>query len=156
MGLLAAVWSIAGKAAAGRRLWKLFNGAVFLAAVSAVLYATIYSRGEAPQPAVLMPFSSFQEAKIQPELYRSMLMNVFLFQPIGLSLPNILPKKAHPVALTASFALLLSVGVEAAQFWFQLGRCETDDVIMNTLGAVIGCAAYQSPDGFCRPEKKQA
>ena len=70
-----------------------------------------------------------------------MLMNVFLFQPIGLVLPNLLPKKAHPVFVTVVFAMLLSIGVEAAQFHYQLGRCEIDDVIMNTLGAAIGAAA---------------
>lgn len=61
-----------------------------------------------------------------------MLMNAFLFVPVGLSLPNVLPPKMHPVA----------VAVEAAQLWFHLGRCEVDDVILNTLGAAIGAAAY--------------
>lgn len=63
---------------------------------------------------------------------RAMLMNAFLFVPVGLSLPNVLPPKTHPVA----------VAVEAAQLWFHLGRCEVDDVILNTLGAAIGAAAY--------------
>ena len=44
--------------------------------------------------------------------------------------------------ITVVFALLLSIGIEAAQLHFHLGRCETDDVIMNTLGAVVGAAAY--------------
>lgn len=71
-----------------------------------------------------------------------MLMNIFLFEPIGLSLPNILPKKAHPVAATVIIAILSSVLIEAAQYCFCLGRCEIDDVIMNTLGTAIGGIAY--------------
>ena len=136
--LWAAVKYLAGK----HRWWRVFNGAVFLGITGVILYMTVFARGENHQPAALMPFSTFAEAKIQPELYRAMLMNIFLFEPIGLSLPNVLLKKAHPVAAAAAFSMLLSIGIEASQFCFQLGRCETDDVIMNTLGAVIGTAAY--------------
>ena len=42
---------------------------------------------------VLMPFVGLIEAQTQPEMYRSMLMNVFLFVPFGLSMPHILPEK---------------------------------------------------------------
>ena len=141
MLFLVILWAIIGKIAGKRLWWKLFNGAVFLGIVAVILYTTVYTRGENPQAPVLMPFHSFIEARVQPELYRSMLMNIFLFEPIGLSLPNILPKKAHPVAVTVIFAMLFSISIEASQFCFKLGRCETDEVIMNTLGAVIGTAA---------------
>lgn len=142
MLMLAILWAVIGKIAGKRLWWRLFNTVVFLGIVSAILYTTVYARGENLQTPVLMPFHSFIEAKIQPELYRAMLMNIFLFEPIGLSLPNILPQKVHPVADTVVFAMLLSIGIEASQFCFYLGRCETDDVIMNTLGAIIGAAAY--------------
>lgn len=91
---------------------------------------------------VFIPFHSFYEAKTQPEIYRTMLMNIFLFEPIGLSLPNILPKKAHPVAVTVIIAILFSVIIEAAQYRFCLGRCEIDDVIFNTSGAFVGALGY--------------
>lgn len=32
----------------------------------------------------------------------------------------------------------MDIGIEAAQFYYDLGRCEVDDVIMNTLGCAIG------------------
>ena len=142
MVVLVILWAAIGKIAGRRQWWKWFNAVVFLGIVSAILYTTVYARGENLQTPVLIPFHSFIEAKIQPELYRAMLMNIFLFEPIGLSLTNILPQKAHPVAITVVFAMLLSIGIEASQFCFHLGRCETDDVIMNTLGAVIGATAY--------------
>lgn len=71
-----------------------------------------------------------------------MLMNVFLFVPIGLSLPFALSKKKHPVIITMIAAFLFSVSIEAIQYYFALGLCEMDDVIMNTLGAMIGTLAY--------------
>lgn len=142
MIMLVILWATIKNLADKSLWWRLFNAVVFLGIVAVILYMTVYTRGENPQAPVLMPFHSFMEAKIQPELYRSMLMNIFLFEPIGLSLPNILPQKAHPVAVTVAVALFLSLGIEASQFYFHLGRCETDDVIMNTLGATIGAAAY--------------
>lgn len=127
----------------GNRLWwKLFNSAVFVIAVFAILYTTLYSRTESYQVPVFIPLHSFYQAKTQPEMYRVMLMNIFLFEPIGLSLPNILPKNAHPVAVTIIIAILFSVLIEATQYYFCLGRCEIDDVIMNTLGAAIGGIVY--------------
>lgn len=127
----------------GKRLWwKLFNSAVFIIAVFAIFYTTLYSRTESYQVPVFIPLHSFYQAKTQPEMYRVMLMNIFLFEPIGLSLPNILPKKVHPVAVTIIIAILLSVLIETAQYYFCLGRCEIDDVIMNTLGAASGGIAY--------------
>ena len=142
MILLVILWAVMGNQFGARLWWRLFNGAVCFGVVAVILYMTVYTRGENPQEPALAPFQSFLEAKRQPELYRAMLMNVFLFEPIGLSLPQILPKKAHPVVITVVFSLLLSIGIEAAQLHLHLGRCEADDVIMNTLGAVIGAAAY--------------
>lgn len=143
MIFLVILWAVMGNQFGARLWWKLFNGAVFFGIVAVILYMTVYTRGENPQEPALAPFQSFLEAKIQPELYRAMLMNVFLFEPIGLSLPQILPKKAHPVVITVVFALLLSIGIEAAQLHFHLGRCETDDVIMNTLGAILGTVSVK-------------
>lgn len=142
MLILLLLWAIFGTIAKKRLWWKLLNTAVFLGIIAGILYATVYSRAEQPQMHVLIPFHSFAEAKKQPELYRSMLMNIFLFQPIGMSMPNILPQKIRPVALTILFALVFSTGIEAVQYFFSLGRCEIDDVIMNTLGAAVGTTAH--------------
>ena len=92
---------------------------------------------------ILIPFYSFVEAQKQPELYRSMLMNVFLFFPLGLTLPYALPEKWNRKGLLTIFlALVFSIGIELAQYQFHLGRAETDDVICNTLGCVIGTLSY--------------
>lgn len=39
-------------------------------------------------------------------------------------------------------SLVTSISIEFAQYIFNLGWCEVDDVISNTLGAVIGCGLY--------------
>ena len=123
--------------------WKLLNILTVVGILIVIGIATLSSRNGSGTELILTPFQSFQEAKIQPERYRSMLMNVFLFFPLGLSMPFALPKKWKlNVFCTILFALMLSVGIEFAQYHYQLGRAEIDDVICNTLGTVIGSSAY--------------
>ncbi len=142
MLLLIFLWGYMGFREGGSLRWRLGNFAVFVGIVAVIFYMTVYTRGESPSEAILIPFQSFQEAKIQPELYRSMLMNVFLFVPIGLSLPFVLGKGKLPGFLTVAGALAFSAGVEYLQYRYGLGRCEVDDIIMNTLGAAVGCLAH--------------
>ena len=142
MLLLILLWGYLGFREGNSLRWRLGNLAVFAGIAAVIFYMTVYTRGESPSEAILMPFQSFQEAKIQPELYRSMLMNVFLFVPIGLSLPFVLGKGKIPAFFTVAAALAFSAGIEYLQYRYALGRCEVDDVIMNTLGAAVGCLAH--------------
>ena len=90
---------------------------------------------------ILTPFAALSAARQQPELYRAMLMNVFLFFPLGLTLSNALPRKWHRwgrIILTTLVGCALSAGIEYAQYRCALGLAETDDVICNTLGAFLG------------------
>lgn len=142
MAFMVILWGIFGKKGKNKQWWCIINAVVFVCAVLLILYMTIYSRSEAAKEAILIPFYSFILAREQPELYRSMLMNIFLFVPIGLSLPFVLSKKKHSIIMTMITAFLFSASIEAIQYYFALGLCEVDDVIMNTLGAMIGALAY--------------
>lgn len=93
---------------------------------------------------ILTPFAALSAARQQPELYRAMLMNVFLFFPLGLTLSNALPQKWHRwgrIILTTLVGCALSAGIEYAQYRCALGLAETDDVICNTLGAFLGAVS---------------
>ena len=106
-----------------------------------ILYATILTRTPGDYKPILTPFATFTAALQQPELYREMLMNVFLFFPLGLTLSNALSRKWHRwlrIILTTLVGCALSAGIEYAQYRYALGLAETDDVICNTLGAFIG------------------
>lgn len=109
-----------------------------------ILYATILTRTPGDYELILTPFATFTAARQQPELYREMLMNVFLFFPLGLTLSNALPRKWHrwgKIALTTLVGCALSAGIEYAQYRCALGLAETDDVICNTLGAFLGAVS---------------
>ena len=117
------------------------NFVLFCAAVIAILYATILNRTPGNYELILTPFAALSAARQQPELYREMLMNIFLFFPLGLTLSNALPRKWHRwlrIILTTLVGCILSAGIEYAQYRYALGLAETDDVICNTLGAFIG------------------
>ena len=142
MLLLIFLWGYLGFREGREKRWRLLNFILFAGTAAAIFYMTVYTRGEGAGEVVLVPFQSFQEAKIQPELYRSMLMNVFLFVPIGLSLPFLLGRGRLPEVLTVALALAFTAGIEYLQYRYALGRCEVDDVIMNTLGAAVGTLAH--------------
>ena len=126
------------------RRWTMANFVWFCAAVIAILCATILNRTPGNYELILTPFATFTAALQQPELYRAMLMNVFLFFPLGLTLSNALPRKWHRwlrIILTTLVGCALSAGIEYAQYRCALGLAETDDVICNTLGAFLGATS---------------
>ena len=125
----------------GERRRVLLNTELACAAVFIILYTTILTRTPGVPAVILAPLASLTAARQQPELYREMLMNVFLFFPLGLTLSNALPRKWHRwgrIILTTFIGCALSAGIEYAQYRYALGLAETDDVICNTLGAFIG------------------
>lgn len=138
MLFLAAAWAwlarcYAARPAAVQRGWRIGNGVLAALSLGAVLYATLLDRGGETVGFTLRPFQLLRDAAAEPELYRSLLMNVLLFEPLGLTLAQALPPHRT--------AMLLSAVIEAAQYAFGLGRAETDDVLCNTLGALLGALA---------------
>ena len=140
MVLVLVVWGRLSAHIAAKR-WQRGNLVLTALMAAAILYATILIRSEGSTGLILTPFATIVAARQQPELYREMLMNVFLFFPLGLTLSNALPRKWHcwvRIAITTFVGCILSVGIEYVQYCYALGMAEVDDVICNTLGASIG------------------
>lgn len=156
IAVLVLFWSLLGFYAnrydTTRRLWIGFNICVLTISSIVILYLTILNRLDMEsmkgierlslqRELILVPFHSFQKARTQPEIYRSMLMNIYLFVPWGLSFPLTLSGKLYSKAcavLTVIVALLFSISVEALQYYMGIGQSEVDDVLMNSLGCLIG------------------
>ncbi len=140
MLILILIWAILYQHFKKKR-WAAINAIIFSLSTVVILYATIMGRTSGDYELILMPFSTFTAARQQSELYREMLMNVFLFFPLGLTLSNALPRKWRRwvrVILTTLIGCISSIGIERAQYRYALGMAETDDVICNTLGAFTG------------------
>ncbi len=127
-----------------KRRWIAINKVLFCLSTAIILYTTLLTRMPGGYEVVLTPFAALAAARQQPELYREMLMNVFLFFPLGLTLSNALPRRwGHwrRISVTTLVGCLLSAGIEYAQYRFCLGMAETDDVLCNTLGALLGAGS---------------
>lgn len=112
--------------------------------IVAVLWITIFSRTPGyAHPPELIPFHSYRKllATGITEIIRTNFMNVALFYPAGLLTASLLPEKwsYRRKLLTVVIAFpLFSLMIEYTQFFYALGEPEVDDLIHNTLGAVIG------------------
>ncbi len=82
----------------------------------------------------LVPFSN----DIDPVGY---LLNVLLFVPFGIIVPFIWQKKAD-FTYTAGTAFLFSLLIEVSQM-LNIRSPDIDDLLLNTLGAMIGFILYQ-------------
>lgn len=75
------------------------------------------------------------------EIYRANYVNAVLFFPSGLLGFEMLPKcwsEGWKWLLTTVLLALFSACIEYAQYRHGLGLAEVDDVIHNTLGALLG------------------
>lgn len=125
---------------------KRFRKAILIADLAVMFYLTLYRGCYDVRQINLLPFWSFRKWAA-PDVRWQIYMNVFLFIPYGAVLKSLGTKR--PV-LTA---LLTSAAIEAAQFLFFLGMCETDDVINNTLGALVGCTVYKIAESVVQKVK---
>lgn len=140
MVLALVVWGGSAAHIAAKR-WRRGNLVLAIFVAAAILYATIFNRSEGSTALILTPFATFAAARQQPELYREMLMNIFLFSPLGLTLSNALPRRWHRwvrITLTTLVGCIFSAGIEYVQYRCALGVAEVDDVICNTIGSLIG------------------
>lgn len=79
---------------------------------------------------------------------RTNFMNTILFYPVGLFGSELLPnrwKYVQKAVLIGIIFALMSLGIEFCQYRYALGLAEVDDVIHNTLGALLGTLAGLIP-----------
>ena len=112
----------------------LLMGYVFL-----VLCTTIFYREETFEKRYyLQPLWSY--GVLYNKLLAQIIMNVFLFIPIGFLVGGALKKKHLWNAL--GFGFVLSLFIEVTQLISTRGVFNVDDIIHNTLGCVIGFICF--------------
>ena len=106
---------------------------LFGAYIAAVLWITLFSRLGTERRSFLLPFHSYVEIlKGNRQFLLENIGNVVLFIPLGVALQSIGVRDVKKAGFLASLL------IEVVQFTFALGTFECDDLIHNTLGAVIG------------------
>ena len=121
-------------------LSQVFAGEFLFVFIMIVLASTVFTRApNSIRTYELTPFWSWWEAASgNLGLLREIVLNMILFLPIGILLPFVFGKK-----ILLRYALLAGISfsfiVECSQLLFCRGLFEWDDIIDNSIGAIIGC-----------------
>lgn len=108
--------------------------------------ATVITRSPSAEAQIILePFRTYRQYYTDEFTWFEIRANVLLFIPIGFLLPVVIKK---PVWLPPVIGVGISVIIEFIQLITHRGMCETDDVISNTIGFLIGFAALWLINGF--------
>lgn len=105
-----------------------------------VLQLTILSRVPLPKYNGIdwVFLSRWSESDAQKACY---IANIVMFFPLGVLLP-MAGKPMRHILVAAPVATICSIGIEAVQLKYHLGACQLDDVLLNSLGFLIGFLVY--------------
>lgn len=110
-----------------------------------MIYSTLIDRSSETESAglCLIPFYSYYQLfNGNTDIFKQSIMNIAFFYPLGFLIGGLdvkfISKRRWIIAL---LAFVFSFYIESLQFIFHLGYAEIDDVIHNTLGAIIGIIA---------------
>ena len=74
----------------------------------------------------------------------NLLGNVVLFMPLGILLGLIFNQRGRVGLKIAFCGFFLSFSLETAQLLFMIGQFDVDDLLLNSLGGLLGYAMYRS------------
>ncbi|MBQ6927335.1 MAG: VanZ family protein [Oscillospiraceae bacterium] len=122
------------KSGSSRRYQLLF----FLLYGSTVLWFTVLKRSAVFSPAKTELFWSYRQwLDGNQKIGRQILLNIAMFFPFGFFLGGLLKRRARLITVAVS-AAVFSLLIESLQFILMRGLFELDDVVSNTLGALLG------------------
>ncbi|RDU35864.1 VanZ family protein [Neobacillus piezotolerans] len=90
-----------------------------------------------PLHTILRYFSSWEGFSLTDEFFG----NILAFLPFGFFMPLLFGKLATRARIAAC-SFLLSLCVETVQFSFRVGAFDVDDLILNTVGGMIGYGIF--------------
>ena len=122
-----------------RNGWRKIVGLALVEYVFLIYCSTvIYRMSSETRGHNFMPFWSYE----RPELMVENIMNVAVFVPVGILLG--LAFRTMTFWKDLLIGVAISSSIETMQFYFHRGFAETDDVMHNTVGCIIGCIIVKS------------
>ena len=150
------IWTFLAVLFDKKRGWMIVNCVLCFSYIICVVYVTLLSRTPSSREISWLPFQSMFLAIEYSDIYNQIAMNILMFVPLGLTIPffiSVINKRC--VRTTIIICILFSLCIELCQFAFGLGRCEIDDIIMNTIGASFGCISYIISNSIIMQIKKR-
>lgn len=132
----------------GITAWKSYFFAAYLVFI---LEISLLSREPGTRSAFdLVPFSTWGTTM---RAHAYVVENVIMFLPMGVFLPA-LWKRFEKLAACIGCSFLFSLAIESTQAVTERGYFQTDDLIMNVLGAVLGYGCFYLVNRFGLRKKK--
>lgn len=131
-----------------KRGWRKIAGLILAEYVFVIYCSTVIFRTAADGNGhEFRPFWSYEAIEDgRSELIAENLINVVVFVPLGILLGFMFNGSRCTVMKGILIALMIgmgiSVSIEAMQYFFQRGFAETDDVMHNTLGCILGYSLW--------------
>lgn len=115
-----------------------------------IVVSTTLNRAISTETYNLVPFWSYRAyLRGNPDVLSQVFLNVVLFIPFGvlnaIVIESYFKRKSSVFkgAITVLASTILSASIEVTQLITHKGLCETDDVIHNSFGAIIGYGCWQ-------------
>lgn len=132
---------------------QIISGVLFFLYLAALIYFLFFADeyGRAPGTEMrynLVPFTEIRRFLTYREqlglraVFLNVYGNVLGFLPFGLILP-LLHRHFRRLPRTVAVCFLFSCGVEVTQLLTRRGSCDIDDMILNTLGGLIGYLLFR-------------
>lgn len=122
-----------------KRGWRRIIGLILGEYVFVIYCSTVIYRTEVDGNGhEFKPFWSYEAIENgRSELLVENIMNVVVFVPIGMMLGSLLRVKGSWL-IAMMVGMGISLSIEAMQYFFHRGFAETDDVMHNTIGCILG------------------
>ncbi|MDD6039397.1 MAG: VanZ family protein [bacterium] len=122
-----------------------------------ILFALIFRKRHGFRSVNLIPFRLiadflFGDSKSQAFAVNNIVGNIVLFIPFGIYLTLFNPNKR--IRVNTGIVAIASITVEILQYLFQVGVMDMDDVILNTLGGLIGIVIFKIMYRFLKDKTK--
>ena len=118
-----------------RQTYRLFGKILFILYIAFLVYFLIFSERYGREPG-----SAAGGEHAWAVLVTNLFGNVLIFIPFGFFFP--MASRSRSLALTVFLSFMLSLAVEMGQFITQVGSFDIDDLLLNTLGGLIGYMLY--------------
>ena len=118
-----------------KRQKKIGVGILFIIYMEVLLQTAFFSREAGSRKGIDLTILSTWGKTAQEHAY--FIENIMMFVPLGILLPMLF-KKIRKLQYCALTGFSCSCTIEVSQLITQRGFCQLDDVITNTMGAVVG------------------
>lgn len=129
------------------RIWRVLFGAYCVLMLWLLFHRTGYVAGIPYRDQLKMNLIPFETIRLftrlldHPDFRRDAIINlggnVIMFIPLGFLLPKVFPRLDRLGKVLLTTAAVITI-VEVVQLFTLLGSCDTDDLMLNVIGAAIG------------------